>query len=152
MTAKKNITWLSTRNDSVKRWARYSIPILMIAIPTSCSSVKIPDIKVPNIVYKIDIQQGNLVTQEMLNKLKRGMDKRKVRFILGTPLIVSAFDRDRWDYVYSFQSGGGDRKQSKLSLFFKDGKLQHIKGDTMKIIPEDQPSPLNIEPPDPQTQ
>ena len=71
------------------------------------------------------------------------MDKRKVRFILGTPLVVGVFNKDRWDYVYSFQSGGGDREQSSLSLFFENDELRYIKqGNTIKITPKNQSPPV----------
>src|SRR3990170_4201353 len=56
--------------------------------------------------YKIDVQQGNVVSQEMLEKLKPGMTKSQVRFALGTPLIADSFHPDRWDYFYSLKKGG----------------------------------------------
>ncbi|NNJ83675.1 MAG: outer membrane protein assembly factor BamE [Gammaproteobacteria bacterium] len=100
----------------------------IVAILAGCGKIGIPKVDMPW-VYKIDIQQGNVVTQDMLDKLEPGMEKRKVRFILGTPLIVSAFDQNRWDYVYNFQPGGGEREQRRISLFFKDDKLEHIEGN-----------------------
>ncbi|NIR29259.1 MAG: outer membrane protein assembly factor BamE [Gammaproteobacteria bacterium] len=79
--------------------------------------------------YRLDIQQGNVVTQEQVSQLERGMDKRKVQFVLGTPLVVDAFHQDRWDYIYSFQEGGGSRVQRRLSVFFEDGALVRVDGD-----------------------
>lgn len=81
------------------------------------------------IVYKIDVQQGNVVTQEMLSQLQPGMEKAKVRYIMGTPLIVDVFHQDRWDYVYTMQERGGKRSQRTVSLFFKDDRLDHVEGD-----------------------
>ncbi len=81
------------------------------------------------LLYKIDIQQGNVVDQEMVDKLKPGMDKNQVKFILGTPVIIDPFHAERWEYVYSYQSGGGVREQRHITVHFVDEKLSHISGD-----------------------
>ncbi|TCK04898.1 outer membrane protein assembly factor BamE [Marinobacterium mangrovicola] len=80
-------------------------------------------------VYKIDIPQGNVVTQEMIDQLRPGMTQSQVRYIMGTPLITDTFSPDRWDYLYSFKPGGGDRVQERVSLNFTDGKLSGLSGD-----------------------
>jgi len=81
-------------------------------------------------VYRIDIPQGNIITQEMVDQLRPGLSKRQVNFILGTPLVRDTFDQDRWDYVYSYQPGGGERAQERLTVFFDDnGELTHFTGD-----------------------
>jgi outer membrane protein assembly factor BamE len=80
-------------------------------------------------VYRIDLQQGNVVTQDMVNRLEPGMEQRKVLFIMGTPLITDAFDPERWDYVYTFQPGGGQRVQRRIALVFRDARLVRIEGD-----------------------
>ncbi len=87
-----------------------------------------PTTRIP-LVYKIDVQQGNIITQEMLAMLEPGIDKAKVRFIMGTPLLMDAFHQDRWDYVYSLQKRGGDRVQRRVALFFADDRLQRVEGD-----------------------
>ncbi len=80
-------------------------------------------------VYKIDIDQGDVITREMVDQLRPGMTKRQVRFIMGTPLITDTFNQQRWDYIYSHQPGGGDREQEHLSLLFDDqDKLVSIGG------------------------
>ena len=76
-------------------------------------------------VYKIDIQQGNVVTQDMIDQLKPGMTQRQVRFIMGNPLITDTFHAKRWDYLYSIQPGGRQRYQERISLMF-DGEDQLI--------------------------
>ncbi|HTT08806.1 MAG TPA: outer membrane protein assembly factor BamE [Gammaproteobacteria bacterium] len=96
---------------------------------TGCNYTKIPTPADLPIVYKIDVQQGNVVTQDMLAKLQPGMDKSKARFIMGTPLVVDVFHQNRWDYLYTLQERGGEIKQRRVSLFFKDDKLDHIEGD-----------------------
>jgi outer membrane protein assembly factor BamE len=82
-------------------------------------------------VYKVDVQQGNIITQEMVDQLKPGMTKSQVRFIMGTPLLVDSFHQERWDYLYSIQPGGEKRRQEHLTLFFEDDKLARFEGDFM---------------------
>jgi outer membrane protein assembly factor BamE len=81
--------------------------------------------------YQMDIQQGNVITQEMLSKLKPGMTPSQVRFILGTPLVVDAFHKDRWDYVYRYTKGGTVQEHRRVVVVFQDGKLARIEGDVI---------------------
>ncbi len=81
------------------------------------------------LLYKIDIQQGNVIEQDMINKLRPGMAKDQVKFIMGTPVIVDPFHNDRWEYIFSFQKGGGVREQRHITLHFDDDKLAYISGD-----------------------
>ena len=81
--------------------------------------------------YKIDIQQGNYVTQEMVGKLKPGMTKSQVRFALGTPLIVDPFHPDRWDYVYVMQKRGRFVEERRIVAVFKDDTLVRLEGDVV---------------------
>ena len=80
-------------------------------------------------VYKIDIEQGNIITQDMVDQLKPGMTKSQVRYIMGTPLILDTFHPDRWDYLYSIQRGGGKWEQEQITLLFESEKLVSITGD-----------------------
>ncbi|WIO73822.1 outer membrane protein assembly factor BamE [Porticoccaceae bacterium LTM1] len=80
-------------------------------------------------VYKIPIQQGNIITQEMVDQLEPGRTKAQVQFILGTPLIADSFHSDRWDYFYSMDDRQSPEKRERLTVFFEDGKLTHIVGD-----------------------
>ncbi|MDR6233954.1 outer membrane protein assembly factor BamE [Pseudomonas oryzihabitans] len=83
-------------------------------------------------VYKIDIQQGNVVTQDMIDQLRPGMTRQQVRFIMGTPLIQDTFHPNRWDYLYSMQAAGGQRKQERVSLVFNgNNQLSGLSGDFM---------------------
>lgn len=85
--------------------------------------------KVP-FLYQIDIQQGNVIEQDMLNKLRPGMNKDQVKFIMGTPVIIDPFHNERWEYIFSFQKGGGVREQQHITLHFsEDEKLTHVTGD-----------------------
>jgi outer membrane protein assembly factor BamE len=94
----------------------------------SCGSARLP---MPNITpYRIEIQQGNFVSQEMVSQLKLGMSKEQVRFVMGTPLITDSFHADRWDYVFRRQRANSSvLEQRKLAVFFEDGKLKRIEGD-----------------------
>lgn len=80
-------------------------------------------------VYRIDIQQGNVVNREMLERLEIGMERNKVRFILGTPLLVDPFNRNRWDYVYSLRRGSGEQAGQRVSVYFVDDRLARIEED-----------------------
>ncbi|QXP85867.1 outer membrane protein assembly factor BamE [Methylococcus sp. Mc7] len=80
-------------------------------------------------LYHLDIHQGNIVSQEMVDQLKPGMNRRQVTFIMGSPLTVSPFHDDRWDYVYSNQPGGEERVQRRISLMFDQDELVGLQGD-----------------------
>jgi outer membrane protein assembly factor BamE len=80
------------------------------------------------LLYKIEIQQGNVITQEMVNKLKPGMTRSQVRFALGSPMISDAFHENRWDYLYRFEQRGRLVEQRKLTIFFEDDHLARIDG------------------------
>lgn len=73
--------------------------------------------------YKMDIRQGNIVTTEMREKLKIGMTKPQVRFVLGTPTINDAFHGNRWDYVYRLEHGGKVVDKQNLTLYFEGDNL-----------------------------
>jgi|GEM_PF-37722 len=81
-------------------------------------------------VYKIDIQQGNVVTQDMIDELRPGMSKSQVRYIMGNPLITDTFHARRWDYLYSMQTGSGKKNQKRMSLYFNENEqLIAVSGD-----------------------
>lgn len=84
----------------------------------------------PSIIYRIDIQQGNVITQEMVDKLRPDMTKAQVRFVLGSPLIVDTFRDNRWDYVYLLQEKGKLIDKRKLTIFFEDDRLTYIENDS----------------------
>ncbi len=76
--------------------------------------------------YRVTIQQGNFISQEMVAQVKTGMTKDQARFILGTPLLADVFHGDRWDYPFRLQKGNGETTTSRIALFFKDGKIDRI--------------------------
>ena len=82
-------------------------------------------------VYKLDINQGNYLSQDQVDKLKVGQSKLQVRQLLGTPLIVSAFRDSRWDYPYAFTRQGRVLEHRTFTAYFVDDKLARWEGDEM---------------------
>lgn len=90
-------------------------------------------------VYKIDVQQGNVVTQDMIDQLRPGMTRSQVRFIMGNPLLTDTFHANRWDYLYSIQPGGGKRLQERVSVIFNgNDQLAGLSGDFMPGVSRDE--------------
>jgi len=81
--------------------------------------------------YKIDVIQGNVITQEQVQLLKNGMTRVEARDVLGTPLLQSVFHADRWDYVFSFRRGGEAMQMRKLAVFFEGNNLVRVEADEM---------------------
>jgi outer membrane protein assembly factor BamE len=80
-------------------------------------------------VYTVDVQQGNMVDQSMIDQLRPNMNKRQVLYIMGSPMLVDFFHQKRWDYLYSAQVEGGDRQQKRISLYFENDQLIGVQGD-----------------------
>jgi outer membrane protein assembly factor BamE len=91
---------------------------LTIVSLSACGFVGFPG------VYRINVEQGNIVTPEMAAQLKPGMTRRQVKFILGTPLV-----EDRWDYLYSKRNGKKVLSQSRLTVEFDSDLLVNVSGD-----------------------
>jgi len=82
--------------------------------------------------YRPDVQQGNVVTKEMVEQLRQGMTREQVRFLLGSPMLASAFHPDRWDYVYYLKRGKGSEVQMRrLTVSFKDSRVDSFRADEM---------------------
>jgi outer membrane protein assembly factor BamE len=81
-----------------------------------------------HIVHHIDVQQGNVVTQDMVDLLKVGMNRSQVQFIMGTPLVIDTFHQQRWDYIYYFKPGYGEPTEQKVTLLFDNDTLTGIQG------------------------
>lgn len=98
-------------------------------------------------VYKADIDQGNLVTKEMADKLRPGMSPAQVRYVLGSPIITDTLNPKRWDYLYDYVPGTYARKAKlpevnnrRLTLYFENGVLSRIEGaDQMPVSKPDIP-------------
>jgi outer membrane protein assembly factor BamE len=81
--------------------------------------------------YTPPLQQGNVIEQESLSKLKPGMTRSQVRFLLGTPLVVDVFRNDRWDYVYFLRRQGQAPQQRRITVIFEGDLLARIEGDVV---------------------
>lgn len=88
-------------------------------------------------VHKIDIDQGNIVTQEMVDQLRPGMTKEQVRFVMGSPLVMDTFDQSRWDYLLTNEHNGSERTIERMNLFFTKGKLSSFSGDFRPSPPKE---------------
>ncbi len=100
--------------------------LLLISAPLiSCSTISdhIPG------VYRLDIEQGNIIDQTIIDELRPNMTKRQVLYILGSPMLIDVFHQKRWDYIYSKQTGSDTRQQQRISLFFEDDTLVGVQGD-----------------------
>ena len=101
---------------------------------SACSFVGFPG------VYKINVEQGNIVTQEMADQLKPGMSRRQVRFILGTPLVEDTFNQDRWDYPYVLRNGTNVLSESSLTVLFDGDALLDVTGAYLPPAWSDEPA------------
>lgn len=81
--------------------------------------------------YRVDVQQGNFVSQEMLAQLKEGMTMAQVQFALGTPLLNDLFHADRWDYLFRMQKRNGEVTTSRVTVFFKDKRMVRFEGGNL---------------------
>ncbi|WP_018411457.1 outer membrane protein assembly factor BamE [Methyloversatilis thermotolerans] len=124
--------------------------LVLVPLLAGCSNIEVPDSL--DIVsklnpYRIDIRQGNLVTQDMVAQLKPGMSRDQVRFILGSPMLSDVFHPDRWDYVYYFKPGNKpeDIQQRRLVVYFEDEKLVSVGGDVIAAEEGE------LKPPEPRT-
>ena len=89
--------------------------------------------------YRMEIQQGNMVNQEMISKLSPGMTKDQVRFILGSPLIIDPFRVDRWDYIFLRQPENKTQvEKRRVVVYFENDKLSRIEGDVVPAASEAQ--------------
>lgn len=88
-----------------------------------CSYLKFPG------VYRIAVQQGNIIDQKKVDQLKLGMSKRQVQFVMGSPLLNDAFHENRWDYIYQLRKGDDTLRNRRFTLYFDDDKLVSYEGD-----------------------
>jgi outer membrane protein assembly factor BamE len=113
----------------------FLISTLLLSLVAGCSSVNIGP-------HRIDVQQGNALDQENVSRLKPGLNRSQVRFLLGTPLVVDPFRTDRWDYVYVNYKAGKLAEQKRITLFFDGETLARIEGDVPVAEPvEKEPAP-----------
>jgi outer membrane protein assembly factor BamE len=107
------------------RKSLFSLSLLTSLTLVSCSTIlnNLPG------VYRLEIQQGNIIDQAMVDQLRPGMNKRQVLYIMGSPMLDDVFHKNRWDYLYSDQPSGEDRVQKRISLFFENDQIAGVQGD-----------------------
>jgi outer membrane protein assembly factor BamE len=106
------------------------LAMLLVTAISSCSYLRFPG------VYRLAVQQGNIITQDMIDQLKPGMTKRQVRFVLGTPLIDDPFKLDRWDYYYSFTNPRGKNSEHSVTVTFINDGLSDLITTESFTLPE----------------
>lgn len=94
----------------------------------SLSQLKLPELKIPR-VYKLSVQQGNVITQEMVDRLKPGMTRNQVEFVMGKPVLGDPFNDDQWVYIYTLEVPDYFNQVFKMVLAFEDDTLATISGD-----------------------
>ncbi len=115
---------------AIRHTIRFLFAIGVLAMLSACSGFG---------VYKIDIQQGNLITQEQLAKVKPGMNRVDVRNALGTPLLQDAFHANRWDYYFSddratkYGPFGRETQRFQVTILFTDEKVSSITGEASPV-------------------
>ena len=100
--------------------------LCLLAALAALAACGVPRLVTP---YRMEIQQGNYVSQDMVSQLKPGMTREQVRFVMGTPLVADIFHADRWDYVYYRDVQGRGREARKIALLFENGRLARVVGD-----------------------
>ncbi|MDD2832662.1 MAG: outer membrane protein assembly factor BamE [Methylotenera sp.] len=101
--------------------------VILLTLLCSACGTALPTVK----PYKLDVQQGNVVTSKMLLQLRPGMTKSQVRFIMGTPLVQDGFHGNRWDYVYQMREAGKLTEQRRVILDFENELLKSVRGDVI---------------------
>lgn len=99
------------------------VPFALGAAVSACTGEHIP------FVYKIDIDQGNIVNQDMVDQLEPGMNKARVLYVMGSPMLVHVFHENRWDYIYLRRPGRGKPEKRRITLHFDNDQLTRIDGD-----------------------
>lgn len=109
--------------------------LLLMAASCSLSRISIPR------VFKITIQQGNLISQEMIDQLKPGMTRTQVAFVMGEPVARNTFNEDRWDYIYTVVVPGVYSDEKRMSLYFENEVLAYFTGDFAPTGSDSGPEP-----------
>ncbi len=88
-------------------------------------------------VYRMNIQQGNYLEGRTVDQLQAGMTRSQVRYLLGTPMVPDAFDKDRWDYLYYLKKGRLRKPEERhLIVYFHDDKVDKFEREN---VPEKAP-------------
>ena len=107
--------------------------VLLVGALAGCGSFGFPG------VYRINVEQGNIITREMIDQLKPGMSRRQVRFVLGTPLLEDPFHSNRWEYIYMIRNGDTTLVERRLTVFFEGDELTHYDSTDPPSVQEAEP-------------
>jgi outer membrane protein assembly factor BamE len=102
----------------------------------SMPQIKVPDLKIPR-VYKLSVQQGNVITQEMVDRLEPGMTRNQVEYVMGRPVLEDPFDDDQWVYLYTLEVPDVFIQAFKMVLIFEEDTLVSITGDYVPTTAEE---------------
>lgn len=122
-------------NSSIASSARLSLLALTAVLLSACSSLPSLDMlpsvagdKVLGLVtpYRVEVVQGNVLTKELVAKVKPGMSRAQVRDLLGSPLLTDIFHDNRWDYAFSIRRQGAPYQQRQVVAWFDGDKLKSL--------------------------
>ena len=121
------------KSNSHGRGACLGLVIAASAVLAGCGGLNSASSRVAGIItpYKMDIVQGNFVSKEQAAALQPGMSRPQVRDLLGSPLLVSMFHADRWDYVFTFRRQGFEPQARKVTVYFKGDGLERFDADEL---------------------
>lgn len=105
------------------------LPLLLLGLMllTACSGLRFPG------VYRIDIEQGNLFDEAMLERLRPGLNPAQVRYVMGSPQLIDPFEPDRWVYFYQLNRGDGERLRGRVIIYFENGVLARHEGEALPV-------------------
>jgi outer membrane protein assembly factor BamE len=111
--------------------AKLLLVLTLAGLLAACSLPKMPS------VHKVTVQQGNVITQDMVDRLKPGMTRSQVAFVMGEPVLRSPFTPNRWDYIYSIVVPGYFEQEVRMSLYFENEVLAYFTGDMAPTTAQD---------------
>lgn len=112
---------------------KITLAIIVCIFTTACLKEQTKKLALP-FIYHVDMHQGNRLEQSSVDRLAVGMSKEKVNFVMGTALLISPFNNNRWDYIQIIRKNKDEHySQRRISLFFKDEKLDHIQGNIVVV-------------------
>ena len=102
-----------------------SLTLISLLATAGCSTLRFPG------VYRIDIPQGNFVTEDMLSELQPGMSPEQVRYVLGAPTLVDPFTPDLWIYPMTYRPGKGENVSQSITVYFENGAYSRYEGEVI---------------------
>ncbi|MBC7193350.1 outer membrane protein assembly factor BamE [Marinobacter sp.] len=109
--------------------SKFSAPTAALSLLLTLAGCAFPG------VYKINVQQGNIVTREDLASLSEGLTRSQVRSVLGTPMVTNPVDDEKDYYIYTFQKQGGEIREQKVVIYYADGQFTHYQADMLEKTP-----------------